>query len=81
MHHSFNRCFTQRKSKDDTGVDAFFWPTMPWNAVMGKTDMKNSKCLNLRFQLLLSLCSCTVTEGVVIVLFYIVCFTYRFGLS
>jgi hypothetical protein len=33
----------QRKSKDDAGVDAFFWPTMPWNAVMGRVDMKNSK--------------------------------------
>eukprot|EP01032_Pedospumella_encystans_P011707 gene11707-13595_t len=32
---------SKRKSRDDPGVDAFFWPTMPWNAVMGRVDMKN----------------------------------------
>lgn len=33
----------QRKSRDDSGVDAFFWPTMPWNSVMGRVDMRNCK--------------------------------------
>lgn len=34
---------TKRKSKDDTSTDAFFWPTMSLNSVMGKVDGKNSK--------------------------------------
>lgn len=41
----------QRKSKDDTGIDAFFWPTMPWNAVMGRVDMKNSEYRAVLFRL------------------------------
>lgn len=34
---------TKRKSKDDTATDAFFWPTMSLDSVMGKVDNKNSK--------------------------------------
>ena len=45
----------QRKSRDDPGVDAFFWPTMPWSAVMGRVDSKNSKIVSL-------FCFCTVLQ-------------------
>lgn len=34
---------TKRKSKDDSSTDAFFWPTMSLDSVMGKVDNKNSK--------------------------------------
>lgn len=33
----------QRKSKEDMCVDAFFWPTMPLHAVMGRVDHRNRK--------------------------------------
>ncbi|KAJ1423914.1 hypothetical protein B484DRAFT_432519 [Ochromonadaceae sp. CCMP2298] len=33
------RC--KRKSKDDTVVDAFFWPTMPWSAVVREPENRN----------------------------------------
>lgn len=33
----------KRKSKEDTVTDAFFWPTMSLNSVMGKLDARNSK--------------------------------------
>ncbi|KAJ1440819.1 hypothetical protein B484DRAFT_476588 [Ochromonadaceae sp. CCMP2298] len=32
---------SKRKSRDDAGVDAFFWPTMPMNAVMSRPDTRN----------------------------------------
>jgi len=32
---------TKRKSKEDVTGDAFFWPTMSLNSVLGKTDLKN----------------------------------------
>jgi hypothetical protein len=50
----------QRKSKDDAGVDAFFWPTMPWNAVMGRVDMKNSKSTMYRRNWCTDLTNCTL---------------------
>jgi len=34
---------SKRKSRDEAGLDAFFWPTMPLTTVMGRTDSKNSK--------------------------------------
>lgn len=33
----------QRKSKEDTVTDTFFWPTMPLNLVMSKLDSRNRK--------------------------------------
>lgn len=32
---------SKRKTKDDQCVDAFFWPTMPFNTVMGTVDNRN----------------------------------------
>lgn len=32
---------SKRKTKDDTTVDAFFWPTMPLHTVMGVLDNRN----------------------------------------
>lgn len=31
----------KRKSKDETGTDTFFWPTMPLGTVMSKLDARN----------------------------------------
>ena len=39
----------QKKSKEDTSPDSFFWPMMPAQLVKNKLDNRNRKCRNMQF--------------------------------